>query len=431
MKEKRFHYAWIILIVGCIVNFAGLGTIFNTSGIFFPAVTGDLGIGTGDMALYMTVLCLAMFAGSPLVGKLLPKIDVRITISAAFVIVLAATAAMSLYTEIWQWYLSGAVIGFAGAFIFFIPIPVIIQNWFHKKTGMMLGLAGAFTGLGGAIMNPIIGFFIEGVGWRMAYVLTAVIVAIIVLPFTIFALRFKPEDKGIKAYGYREGSEEKVKIDDVNEYGVSVKTAVTSVAFSFVIIIAASVGLISGFNQLLNSYGASIGFNAALAATLVSASMISNMITKFLYGVASDIFGAKATLVVSALLIAFGFSLFFISEGTYAMVLIASILYGIHAPTIVVGLPLITKKLFGKKHYTEIYSYVSMSQNFVKAFGFALFGYVYQLTNSYEPAFLLGLIICLLIAILTVGAFRAGNKLKIKNSTIHAANQTQQKSEAN
>ncbi|GAA0314279.1 MFS transporter [Oceanobacillus oncorhynchi subsp. oncorhynchi] len=414
MKEKKkFHYAWVVLIVCCMINFAGLGTIFNTSGIFFPSVTKELGIGTGDMSLYMTFLCLAMFVASPLVAKLLPKIDVRITLSVAFVVALSAIAAMSLYTEIWQWYLSGIVIGFAGAFIFYIPIPVIVQNWFHKKTGVALGIIGAFTGIGGAIMNPVIASFIDSFGWRTAYVITAIIIGVIVLPFTIFVLRFKPEDKGYKPYGYAETLEDQETFTKENEKGVPVKVAITSLAFFCVIIIASFSGLISGLNQLLTSYGNTVGLTTTAAATLVSASMISNLLTKFLFGAASDKFGVKMTLIVSVLLIAFGFSLFFISHGTYATVFTASLLYGIHASVIIVGLPLITKELFGKKHFVEIFSYVTMGQALVKSFGFAVFGYMYDLSNSYEPAFMLGIVICVLMAVLTVGAFRSRRKMEI------------------
>lgn len=141
--------------------------------------------------------------------------------------------------------------------------------------------------------------------------------------------------------------------------------------------------------------------------------MISNLLTKFLFGAASDKFGVKMTLIVSVLLIAFGFSLFFISHGTYATVFTASLLYGIHASVIIVGLPLITKELFGKKHFVEIFSYVTMGQALVKSFGFAVFGYMYDLSNSYEPAFMLGIVICVLMAVLTVGAFRSRRKMEI------------------
>ena len=40
----------------------------------------------------------------------------------------------------------------------------------------------------------------------------AVIVAIIVLPFTLFVISFKPEDKVLKPYGYQEKKMYKIEI---------------------------------------------------------------------------------------------------------------------------------------------------------------------------------------------------------------------------
>ena len=76
-----------------------------------------------------------------------------------------------------------------------------MNNWFKAKVGTSLGIAMAFMGVGGAIFAQITGVLIESIGWRSTYIVLGVIVAILILPFSIFVIRSKPEQLNMTAYG--------------------------------------------------------------------------------------------------------------------------------------------------------------------------------------------------------------------------------------
>ena len=78
----------------------------------------DLGILRSELSLYLTVYFIATIFAMPLVGKWISKYNINKVLSIAFLLVATAVAAMSFYTEPWQWWISGAVFGIAGSFIF-------------------------------------------------------------------------------------------------------------------------------------------------------------------------------------------------------------------------------------------------------------------------------------------------------------------------
>ncbi|MEH7381666.1 hypothetical protein V7138_14485 [Bacillus sp. JJ1533] len=51
---------------------------------------------------------------------------------------------MSQFTAVWQFYVTGAVLGLAVALVFVIPAPIMVGNWFQKKVGLEMGIAVSF-----------------------------------------------------------------------------------------------------------------------------------------------------------------------------------------------------------------------------------------------------------------------------------------------
>ena len=82
-------------------------------------------------------------------AKSFQKLDVRAVISAAAVVFGVSNMAMGTFTELWQWYAAGMIQGIASSFLCMIAAPILLNNWFHKKAGMAVGISAAFSGLMG------------------------------------------------------------------------------------------------------------------------------------------------------------------------------------------------------------------------------------------------------------------------------------------
>ena len=142
----------------------GLGAVLDAAGVFFVPVCDDLGFTRSELSLYLTFYFIATVFAMPLVGKWITKYNVNRVLSVSFALVVAAVAAMGFYTQPWQWWISGVVFGLAGSFIFVVPAPILIGNWFHAHKGLALGVAMSFSGIGGAALGPVFTLLIQAFG---------------------------------------------------------------------------------------------------------------------------------------------------------------------------------------------------------------------------------------------------------------------------
>ena len=39
----------------------------------------------------------------------------------------------------------------------YVPYAIILSNWFHKRTGFVIGLTYMGTGIGGMLFSPVVG----------------------------------------------------------------------------------------------------------------------------------------------------------------------------------------------------------------------------------------------------------------------------------
>ena len=135
-KKNRLHYAWFILAGCCILQGATLGLINNCAGVFYSPICKELGFELGKLTMYRMLYCISSALALPFVATSFRKHDVRIVISIAAVIYGGCAALMGTFHELRQWHLTGIIQGIASSFVCMIPAPIILGNWFKKKTGM-------------------------------------------------------------------------------------------------------------------------------------------------------------------------------------------------------------------------------------------------------------------------------------------------------
>ncbi|MBQ9620767.1 MAG: MFS transporter, partial [Atopobiaceae bacterium] len=203
MEKKRFHYAYAIVASCIAITCLPCALVLSCAGIFFTPVSEFFGVPKASFTLYFSVLNIMMMLTLPLAGNHLSRLDARKVLSGATILAGVGLIGMSFGTSMPWFYVCGAVLGFGMAPLIYMAVPTLINNWCVKKVGFFVGLCMAFTGIGGVIFNPIGTAIIQSgpEGWRLAYRVFGLIVLIGTLPFTLFVVRSKPEDKGLLPYG--------------------------------------------------------------------------------------------------------------------------------------------------------------------------------------------------------------------------------------
>ncbi len=394
-QQRKIHYAWWIMVASAAIYAASVGIIVSCAGLLYRAVAEDFNVGVSDISLYTSLMYLTVTILLPFAGKIINRFNIRYILTIAGIINALAFGLMGTYDSVFPFYLSGIALGIGSTFLIYGSIPLIMNNWFKVKVGTSLGIAMAFMGIGGAIFAQLTGIMIESIGWRLTYISLGIIVAILILPFTIFVIRAKPEELNLTPYGadqvdINNNSAKKV----TNETGVIKSVAIKSPAFYLVMLFTGLFGLASTVSFHVPNFVQSVGFTAVMAATGVTCVTIGQTGGKFLLGAINDRYGVKAALTVGigggmigviALLISDSFGI--------GMLYTGALLFGIGFSGSTLLPPVVIREVFGGRDYASIYTTIMSASTLGVAFGTTLFSYIYDSTGSYYIVFIIVIIL--------------------------------------
>ncbi|MCI8453984.1 MAG: MFS transporter [Lachnospiraceae bacterium] len=397
----RPHYAWFILAGCCILQGASLGLIHNCAGVFYSPVCEELGFEIGKFTLYRTLYAISSALALPFVAKSFRKRDVRFVIGIASLVYGISTMAMGAFSELWQWYVTGLIQGAASAFLCMLPAPLLLGNWFYKKTGTAVGISAAFSGLVGMLGSSGLGFLIPTLGWRAAYQIVGAVSIGFILPTAVLILRYRPEEKGLRAYGEMEEKETqnsagtKALGESSESFGTAACSGEENVRrvqglsdfarqpVFYLCLAAFACSMISScLNLFLTSLGLAAGLSMVAAAALTSFSLLGNMSSKLVLGKFSDSFGIMKALLLSTAVSVAGH--LFLLAGVRSGMAAGAFLYGVTLPLSSVMLPLFCRLFWKGDNYGTAYSYVSMFGTLLASPFNMLFGRFYDWTGSYQ-----------------------------------------------
>lgn len=398
MKQKI--YPWLIVVAWAFISAGSIELILIGGSNFFKAVSDGIGSPVSAVALMMTVCTITLTFAAPIAGNLFPKIDSRILLSAMGVIVILGYAQLSFGQDVWQWWLAGLLYGVGGSGIFIIGAPIFISNWFQKRTGFAVGMYGMLLAILSAILNPVIAAVISAVGWRSAYLVLAVVAAVMILPWTIFVVRFKPEQLGLKPFGYVEGEAVAAENEEESGPGVPYKKAIMSIAFVAIVIAFGAMCNMGGFKSNWSNiaqseawgYVATYGKDWALmfGATMISFTTAAKFFMPVI-GWLIDKIGAVKTNVVTLVLIFLGFMGLLFFHDVEAIVLASCFLIGFESANMKMVIPLVVREVFGAKDHSKIYSLAYGIANFLGAFATSLIAFVGETTGTFDAIMVLGM----------------------------------------
>ncbi len=398
MKQKI--YPWLIVVAWAFISAGSIELILIGGSNFFKAVSDGIGSPVSAVALMMTVCTITLTFAAPIAGNLFPRIDSRILLSAMGVIVILGYAQLSFGQDVWQWWLAGLLYGIGGSGIFIIGAPIFISNWFQKRTGFAVGMYGMLLAILSAILNPVIAAVISAVGWRSAYLVLAVVAAVMILPWTLFVVRFKPEQLGLKPFGYVEGEAIAAENEEESGPGVPYKKAIMSIAFVAIVIAFGAMCNMGGFKSNWSNiaqseawgYVATYGKDWALmfGATMISFTTAAKFFMPVI-GWLIDKIGAVKTNVVTLVLIFLGFMGLLFFHDVEAIVLASCFLIGFESANMKMVIPLVVREVFGAKDHSKIYSLAYGIANFLGAFATSLIAFVGETTGTFDAIMVLGM----------------------------------------
>lgn len=411
-QKGKIFYGYAIMVSCIIMLIVGTGIIVNTVNQFVLPITEQTGMSRAAFTLYTSFQNIALMLTVPFLSKIYAKIKPKVITIIGFLIMCAAYCLLSQCTQAWQFYVCGVFIGFGLAFVSTTTVGVLINNWFIKNKGTVMGIAMAGSGFGSMIFNPVAQQLIGNMGYQTAYLCLGAIMFVCFIPALALYV-FKPEDKGLVPLGYEEkqaeqaaqaaadgGSGEK---KEVVREGYTYKEAIRSPKFyilAFVIICLS--GMSMGTFQQLSAYLVGTGYEKVFAASVVSAVSLFLMFGKFIWGFLRDRIGMKATFVIALSIFVVQYILLLFVGTNPALCYVHAVLFGLSFATPTMFAALLVNAAFGEKEYTRIYSTMQFFFYFGPIICNPLTGAIFDMTGAYTMAFIVYAVcifICLIVGL--------------------------------
>jgi MFS family permease len=390
-RDSPFFYGWVIIAVGIITGMLVYGARYSFS-VFFPKILDEFGWSRGSTALMVSFNVLVYGLMAPIAGTLGSRWKPQILMPAGVIILSLALIGCSYAYRLWHFYIFFGVIAPVGSALCGWPIiSPALMNWFATRRGLVMGVGNTGGGLG-FVFGLLAQFLILHLGWRSAYLAVAVILVVILLPMHRFIFHYRPESKGLKAYGSGHLKSEKAAGEGIPSRDWTLPQMLRTYQFWLLILSYFLFWGISVFLVLAHQiqYAEDAGYSSVFAVSVFALYGVAMLLGQS-SGMMSDRIGREKTMALCAAAVLIGlFSLISVRDTSQPWLLYIYALSfgygaGLYTALIFAG----TADIFYGKHFGTASGMLLTGFGLGGAIGPWIGGYIYDTTGSYENAFIL------------------------------------------
>lgn len=399
-KDKLF-YGWVVVVAFLVIGTTLWGVYFSF-GVFFKSIESEFNL---TRAATSTVFSMYTVLGSVFVilgGWASDRYGPRITILLMGLFAGLGLLLTSQTNSFWQLFLTYSLLLSMGSTPTYVVLTSIVSRWFDKKRGLALGIAGIGAGLGPVIMAPLATYLISKFDWRMAYLIIGLIAWLIVIPLSRF-LKKEPHEIGTLPDGEKSDlrrQEEPKSEENIPLPYLSLLPALRTRSFWLIMLIwllfAGNAFLV--FTHIV-PHATDIGISAGQAATVLSLIGGSGIAGRVLMGIASDRIGRKSSTILCSLLQA-GAMVWLIWSKDLWMFYVFALVFGFTYGGIMPGMSALICDAFGLGKIGAILGVLDIGWAVGAAVGPAVGGLIFDVSQSYSLAFLIGAVAMLILTLL-------------------------------
>jgi MFS family permease len=342
-----------------------------------------------------------------ILGILIKKIGGRILMTVGAILAGISFAALGWVHNIWLFYIVFIFLSLGGAAISGIVANTLVSNWFVLKRGKALGIANSGISFSGVFLPYIAMLLIAGTGLKTAFLVIGLAVFILA-PVAWLIVKEYPETYGLSPDGITmPGSFEKGKSNELRIGALSgVETDASEWTFAQLIRVGAfwQVGIAYGLMAMcagsimfqLAPRFIEIGYDRNQAMLMLAFTAMLGTCGKYVWGMLCDHFEPKRVVALSMALTGLGV-LFGLFSDSLIGLLLFMICFGFSMGGTMSTHPIITANLFGRKSFAAVYKYLFLFLT-IETIGFIIMGLSFDISGSYNAAFMLYIITCLIAA---------------------------------
>lgn len=407
---KKLHYSWVIL---CLIFFSIIvaGIIRSSAGVFVIPFENDFDWNRSTITFAFGLSLLMYGLLGPFMGALVQIIGLKKMILLSMGTLMTGLFFSLFMTETWHLVLLwGILIGGGSSLFLTVLSPIIANRWFVKRRGLAVGVLTASTATGQLLLLPVVAYIVEKSNWRVSLSLILMLSILTIILITFF-MKESPKSIGISPYGGAAVHSAELENNQMDRNPFRLAISVLFDAFSykefwllagsFFVCGLSTSGLIGTH---FVSYCIGFGFAAVTAASMLSFMGIFDLVGTTLSGWLSDRFDNRWLLFWYYTLR--GISLVFLPialfEGSFTLLIIFAIFYGLDWIATVPPTINIARNVFGLEKSVIIYGWIFAAHQIgaaVAAFGG---GVIFERYYSYTSAFVGAGILCLFASLCVI-----------------------------
>lgn len=395
--RKPSYYAWVILAVCFLVStlIAGINTSF---GVFLVPLSREFGWSAGAISFAYSLFMLTNGLSAFGVGRLGDKYGSRLVFFIGGVVFGLALLLTSRMTEVWQLYLWYGVLAGIGRSPLNVTLVAMVSRWFSKARGLAMGIVNSGTGAGSSLFTPLTNYLIVAFSWQDAYIMMAVMVWVF-LTAAVLLMRDDPRDMGYLPYGEEEERPQPAHTATAQRPKPAEKApdwelgdALRTLQFWELAILHFSCCMCHAIPLVhVVPYAIRSGLSPATAASVLATIGVFSFLGRIMWGILADRWGPKPAFVLAVFQQGL-MMLWLIGTSHPVMFFLFAFFWGIGYGGAMPPYALFVKDYYGLKSFGAIYGGIMVLASMGMALGGYLGGLLYDLSGSYQSAWILSLV---------------------------------------
>jgi MFS family permease len=377
-SETDNRYAWLRLSISLAVAVIG-GIGAWASVVALPTIQIEFGVDRAGASLPYTVTMIGFAIGGLIMGRVAdrhgiaaPLLIGAFSLGAGFIS--SAFAGNYIQFLIAQFLL----IGLLGSSSTLGPLVADVSQWFLKRRGIAVAIVSSGNYFAGTVWPPILQHAISAYGWRPTFIALGALCLGTMVPLA-FLLNRRP------AYQDRPSPASTLS----GTHGLLHRPAFLQ---PLLVLAGLACCVAMSMPQVhIVAYCGDLGYGPARGAEMLSLMLGCGIVSRLAFGVIADRIGGIKTLIIGSLLQCFAL-LFYIPFDGLVSLYIVSAFFGLAQGGIVPSYALIIRDYFPAREAGFRISMVITATVLGMALGGWMSGEIFDLTGSYQAAFVNGIV---------------------------------------
>ena len=378
----RFFYGYIVVGAAILIMAMTFGT-YNSFGVFFEPVSTEFGWTRTTIFGALSLSWIVQGVLGIVMGRLTDRFGPRLVLTIGGLLLGLGYFLMSRVGTVWQLYLFYGVIMGVGMGASWVPIVSTVARWFVKRRGMMTGIVMAGVSTGTLIMPPVASRLISAYDWRMSYIIVGSIVSVVVVLLAQL-LRRDPTQVRQRPYGENEGGKQEVS----ETHSLSLREAVHTRQFWL------TSGIFFGLAFCIYTWmthiplhAIDLGISPITAANILATIGGLSIVGRVVLGSAADRIGNRRVFIIGFILMSAALFWLVPAKEVWELYLFA-VVFGFAFGCAASESPLVAE-LFGLSSHGLILGVINcIGFTFGAAVGPLIAGRIFDMTSSYQLAFI-------------------------------------------